>query len=129
MKMILIIAMMMLSGISYGQESNKEENSKPMAFAKVTPEQKFEYDSNRSSFTIYTVGGLKPYNHETTEAFQKKFNISYHDFGCIAPVSMTFFETYNLLVFQHLQKQYGNDWQKDIRDNAIGINKWKERNK
>lgn len=129
LKGIIIKAFLLMSFLSYSQESGRDENSKPLPFAQVTPEQKFEYDSKRNSFTIYTVGGLKPYNHETTETFQKEFNITYHDFGCIAPGNMTFFETYNLLVFQHLQKQYGNDWQKDIRDNAIGINKWKERNK
>lgn len=99
LKGIILKAFLLMSFLSYSQQSGRDENSKPLPFAQVTPEQKFKYDSKRNSFTIYTVGGLKPYSHEATETFQKKFDITYHDFGCIAPANMTFLKHITYLSF------------------------------
>lgn len=84
----------------------------------------FRTDIENNTLKIYTVGGLKPYNYELTQAFQKKFSITYHDFGCLAPMNMDYYQKYNQLVFQYLKNKWGTEWEKDIKDNAIGFNRW-----
>jgi len=83
----------------------------------------FGADIKNNTLKIYTLGGLKPYNQETTQAFEKRYNVTYHDFGCLAPGSMDFYNAYNLLVFKYFNEKYGNEWEKDIKDNAMGFYK------
>jgi hypothetical protein len=108
MKTIIAILFTLIFSFSHGQKTTPGETKKAIPF------------------TIYTLGGLKPYNNEVTESYQKKFNIRYHNFGCIAPENMEYYEKYNLLVFQHLQEKWGEEWTKDIRDNTIGWYKWSQ---
>lgn len=124
MKKLALLMALMLFTYSYGQDTPQDKEKKGPAFARISPEKKFESDLKRNSFTIYTVGGLKPTHYKTDMAFQKKYTITYHDFGCLAPKTMDFYEQYNLLVFQHLSEKWGEEWKKDIKDNAIGFNKW-----
>ena len=127
MKNLALLVALMLFTYSYGQETPQEKGKKGPAFAKIlTPEEKFENGLKRNSFTIYTVGGLKPSNFETDMAFQKKYAITYHDFGCLAPKTRDFYEQYNLLVFQYLSEKWDDEWQKDIKNNAIGFSKWRQ---
>ena len=126
MKKILILVTLFCISVNYAQEPAPKEAGKPLAFRQITPEQKFESDIKKDSFTIYTLGGLKPYNYEVALAFQKKFHVKYHDFGCLAPTTFDFYEKYNILVFNHLKEKWGREWEKDIKDNAIGFSKWKE---
>jgi hypothetical protein len=92
----------------------------------LTPEKQFQADLKNNDLKIYTVGGLKPYNHEVVQAFENTHAINYHDFGCLAPPNMDYYADYNLLVFQYRKEKYGNKWEKDIKDNAMGFYKWKE---
>lgn len=124
MKTIIAILFTLIFSFSHGQKTTPGETKKAIPFAIITPEKKFESDLKKNAFTIYTLGGLKPYNNEVTEAYQKKFNIRYHNFGCIAPENMGYYEKYNLLVFKHLQEKWGEEWEKDIRDNSMGWYKW-----
>jgi len=124
MKTIIAIIFILTFTFGHAQETSKDETKKTLAFRQIKPEDKFASDVKRNSFTVYTVGGLKPYDHKTTEMFQKKYNVTYHNFGCIAPGNMDYYEQYNLLVFQHLNKKFSPGWEKDIKDNAIGFYKW-----
>ena len=121
MKTIITLILIMTFSFGYCQEAPKINKCKPKAFAQVTPQQKFENDLKRNSFTIYTIGGLKPSNHKIDKEFQKKFSIIYHDFGCIAPPDMDYYTAYNFIVFKHLSEKWGNVWEKDIKDNAMGF--------
>lgn len=127
MKTIVLVAFMMLNGISYSQETANNDKPKTVVFAKIkTPEEKFAGDVSNGAIRIYTVGGLKPHDPAVTAAFQEKFGVTYHDFGCIAPGNMSYYYKYNVLVFQYLRETWGNDWQTHIKDNTIGLYKWKE---
>lgn len=57
--------------------------------------------------------------------FQEKYKIKYHDFGCVIPENMDYYREYNLLVLQYLKKKHGTKWEKDIRKNILGWEKWK----
>jgi hypothetical protein len=39
---------------------------------------------------------------------------------------MDFHEVYNRLVFEHFQTKWDSEWQKEIKDNAIGFYHWKQ---
>ena len=59
--------------------------------------------------------------------FAKKYNIHFHDFGCIAPTNFKEYETKNQLVFEYLNKTYGKQWQKEIKQSVMGFEKWKKK--
>ena len=121
MKTIVAIVLALLSFAVYGQSEPACTRGQQQ-----TAEVQFQKDLKNGSLKIYTVGGLKPSNHKVDTAFQETYKIEYHDFGCIAPPNMDYYASYNLLVFNHLKEKWGNSWEKDIKDNAIGFYKWKE---
>lgn len=76
--------------------------------------------------TIYLIGGIASVITKEDLAFAKKYNIQFHDFGCLAPVNMIKYEKLNAQVFDQLNKEYGNNWQKEIRKGILGYEKWKK---
>ena len=51
----------------------------------------------------------------------------FHDFGCIAPTNFKEYETKNELVFEYLNKIYGKQWQKEIKQSVMGFEKWRKK--
>lgn len=123
-----IFTLMLLFAIAntYAQDKQHNTQQKNMAFETISPEKKFERNLAKNSFTIYTLGGLKPDNLNASRAFQEKYSVTYHDFGCLAPGNLEFYQKYNLLVYQHLSTKWGSEWETGIKDNAIGFYNWKQ---
>lgn len=88
---------------------------------------KIEINSNTK--TIYLLGGIASVITKEDLAFAKKYNIQFHDFGCIAPTNFKEYETKNELVFDFLNTIYGKPWQKEMKPNVMGFEKWKKSNK
>lgn len=86
---------------------------------------KIEINSNTK--TIYVLGGIASVITKEDLAFAKKYNIQFHDFGCIAPTNFEEYEVKNELVFEYLNKTYGKQWQKDMKANVLGFEKWKKK--
>ncbi|MFN7045262.1 MAG: hypothetical protein ACK4M1_08700 [Flavobacterium sp.] len=86
---------------------------------------KIEINSNTK--TIYVLGGIASAITKEDLAFAKKYNIHFHDFGCIAPTNFEEYEAKNELVFDNLNKSYGNQWQKEIKPGVLGFEKWKKK--
>ena len=86
---------------------------------------KIEINSNTK--TIYVLGGIASVITKEDLAFAKKYNIQFHDFGCIAPTNFKEFETKNELVFEYLNKTYGKQWQKEIKQSVMGFEKWRKK--
>ena len=86
---------------------------------------KIEINSNTK--TIYILGGIASVITKEDLAFAKKYNIYFHDFGCIAPTNFKEYETKNELVFEYLNKTYGMQWQKEIKLSVLGFDKWKKK--
>lgn len=82
---------------------------------------------NSKTKTIYVLGGIASVITKEDLAFAKKHNLSFHDFGCLAPVNFEFYEAKNNLVFEFLNENYGGIWQKDIKPNVMGFEKWKRK--
>lgn len=75
--------------------------------------------------TIYLLGGIAASLTKEDMEFAKKYGITFHDFGCIAPVNFEEYESKNAQVFDWLNKTYGTDWQKEVKASALGFEKWK----
>ena len=88
---------------------------------------KIEINSNTK--TIYVLGGIASVITKEDLAFAKKYNVQFHDFGCIAPTNFEEYEAKNALVFEFLNKSYGNQWQKEIKPSVMGFEKWRKNNK
>ena len=86
---------------------------------------KIEINSNTK--TIYVLGGIASVITKEDLAFAKKYNVQFHDFGCIAPINFEEYEAKNALVFEYLNKNYGNQWQKEIKPSVLGFEKWRKK--
>ena len=86
---------------------------------------KIEINSNTK--TIYILGGIASVITKDDLTFAKKYNVQFHDFGCIAPTNFKEYEAKNELVFEFLNKTYGKQWQKEIRPSVLGFEKWKKK--
>jgi len=82
---------------------------------------------NSKTKTIYLLGGIASVITKEDLAFAKKYNIHFHDFGCIAPTNFKEYETKNELAFEYLNKTYGMQWQKEIKLSVLGFDKWKKK--
>jgi hypothetical protein len=78
---------------------------------------------------IYLLGGIVSAVGEKEMLFAKKYNIVFHDFGCLAPTNLEAYEELNGKTFDLLNIQFGNKWQEELKPTALGFIKWKEKNK
>lgn len=114
MKTIVTFLFVLLMSVStYAQEKN------------ITPQQKLQTDSKKGTVTLYILGGIVSKATPVDKGFQKKYKVKYHDFGCVAPENLDYYTDYNLLVLQYLKKKFGTKWEKDIRKDILGWEKWK----
>lgn len=86
---------------------------------------KIEINSNTK--TIYVLGGIASVITKDDLTFAKKYNVKFHDFGCIAPINFEEYEAKNALVFEYLNKTFGKQWQKEIKPSVLGFEKWKKK--
>lgn len=81
---------------------------------------------NQNQKIIYVLGGIASiYTKEDIE-FEKKYNIKYYDFGCIAPTNFEEYVAKNKKVFDWLSKEFGENWQKYIKAASMGFSEWKD---
>jgi len=94
---------------------------------KQTPEQKFQRDLENDKIQLYFIGGIASRVTDKDAKFVANYHIAYHDFGCTPPPSLSDYAAYNVHVLNHLAEKFGNDWEKDIRKDILGWEKWKEK--
>ena len=82
---------------------------------------------NQNTKTIYILGGIASVITKEDLAFAKIYNLRFHDFGCLAPANFEFYESKNALVFEDLNQTFGKQWQKDMKPNVMGFDKWKKK--
>lgn len=125
MKLILILLFVTISAMGQTDTTTVAKNQK-VPFKEVTPENAFKASVKHNTIRIYILGGIASAVREKELEFAKKYNVTFHDFGCVAPVNLSFYEAYNQLVFQHLTTTFGTEWLKEINPKVIGISKYKE---
>jgi len=133
MKKIVFYSFWLLATLNVYSQKDTTENSTIVTEKELkkllmqTSKDKFESDLKSKKLTIYLLGGIVPVIKEKDLEFEKHYKINYQDFGCTAPMNFEFYEHYNLLVFDFLSKEYGNDWIASANKNAFGLKKWKEK--
>lgn len=111
-----LLAIILLSGISMAQNKAKSNDNAKTVEVKVKP-------------IIYLLGGIVSSVGEKEMAFAKKYNVAFHDFGCLAPTNLEVYEELNSKTFDLLNIQFGFKWQEDIKPTTLGFSKWKAKNK
>jgi len=71
--------------------------------------------------TILLQGGIAPVVYTTDKAFERKYKITFNDFGCVAGDRQECLIAYNKTIFDYLDRTYGKKWRKEIRKDAIGL--------
>ena len=84
-------------------------------------------DDKRDVKVVYLAKGISAHDLVDTAWIAKKYNIQFHDFGCIAPTNFKEYETKNAVVFEYLNKTFCKLWQKEIKPNVLGFEKWVNR--
>lgn len=64
--------------------------------------------------------GDAPVVYFSDSAFQKKYGLSYHDYGCIGE-PWTCMLQYNRTIFTYLDQTYGRRWRREVRKDVIGL--------
>lgn len=118
-----------------GKTTNKAE---PMPFRRIdkkvqadsnttTPGEQFTTDLKNNSLRLYVLGGIAAVITSKDKEFAQQSGFTYHDFGCLAPPDIMYYETYNRLVLDHLKLNLKTGWQKQVVLNTIGLQNWKEK--
>lgn len=82
-------------------------------------------DIKRGTPFILLQGGIAPVRYPSDEEFENLFGIYYFEQGCVAS-DFKLTKAYNSAVFDHLDKNFGKSWRKQIRKDAIGFKEWKK---
>lgn len=117
MKNIIYTFLILFIGMNSSAQEEKNKTSEIEVLSHI--------DINYTN-TIYLIGGIASVITKEDIAFAKKYNIQYHDFGCLAPANMEKYEKLNAQVFEQLNKEFGSNWQKEIRKGILGYEKWKK---
>lgn len=112
-KLQLILTIFLISFALQAQEKKQNDTIK--------------IEINSTTKTIYVLGGIASVITKEDLAFAKKYNVHFHDFGCIAPTNFEEYEAKNELIFDFLNKTYGMQWQKEINPSVLGFEKWKKK--
>lgn len=73
---------------------------------------------------LLIVGGISPAVFIGQGRFKKKYGVGYNDFGCIPECSDQEMKLYNYAIFDWLNERYGKKWQKSVRKDVVGYDKW-----
>jgi hypothetical protein len=110
------MVILMLSSTKFAQKKIEKQVNVKTTPAKMNP-------------IIYLLGGIVPTIGQKEYDFAKKYCVSYHDFGGLAPTNLEKYEALNGTTFELLNIQFGPKWQTEINPNTLGFAKWKENNK
>lgn len=81
-------------------------------------------DQQINSKKIYLLGGIASVITEKEINFSKKYNIQFHDLGCIHPEKSIEYEKSNCEIFNYLNEKFGKQWQKEINPYTLGLQNW-----
>ena len=87
-----------------------------------------EKDIKNKTIYLLIQGGIAPVVYSNDSIFEKKYNISYYDYGCVAAKEDCILN-YNMKIFDYLNNKYGKNWYKEVRKDIAGLREWKKRKK
>jgi len=127
MRQLITLILILFGSLSFSQNKNQF-----FRFSSISKEScdtvsnLFKEDLSDKNLHLFIVGGPVPTIYETDQDFNKKFKVSYYDFGCIVPTSRECLKEYNYLVFAYLSEKYGEKWLKKVRKDVLGLREWKK---
>lgn len=71
---------------------------------------------------LLLVGSIVPVIYTNQHKFEKKYKVSYFDFGCTPP-AYECIEEYNKKIFSYLDKKYGDKWRLEVRPDVEYLTK------
>lgn len=77
-------------------------------------------DIKNKKVYVMLQGGIAPIHVIGQEVFERKYNVSYFDLGCVVPANLCI-EHYNAEVGKYLDKIYGKKWRKEVRVDVKGL--------
>ncbi|WP_417236622.1 hypothetical protein [Bizionia paragorgiae] len=69
------------------------------------------------------IGGIAPTTMANDSKFENKYEIYFYDFGCTGP-DHEIVVAYNITVAKYLNKRYGMNWLKEVKNDIIGFKEW-----
>jgi hypothetical protein len=75
---------------------------------------------------LLLAGGIAPTIIDTDPEFERKYKVYFYEFGCTGP-DYELIIAYNQVVFEYLNKQYGKKWQKEVRNDVVGLKDWRKK--
>jgi hypothetical protein len=146
MKELIFILTLIISSSSFAQVNNNEEKMIDSGTENLSDEQlnssgaskllfsqKSEIkklannDINNGNPFLILQGGIAPVIISTDLEFEGKYSIYFYEYGCTDP-GHKLIEEYNNVIFKYLTDQYGKKWIKEVRDDVVGLDKWKKKN-
>lgn len=111
-----LLVLMLFSSATFAQNRTESQVAEKAIAVKMKP-------------VIYLLGGIVSAIGQKEYDFAKKYNIAFHDFGCVAPANLEKYEELNGKIFELLSIQFGPKWLTEISPNTLGFAKWMENNK
>ena len=122
----------------FGQENNKEVIDSIFIYTDSPSEFRLKFlencekafiiadqDIKKQEIKLLIVGGIAPAIYPTDQDFEKKYQVTYYDYGDLAAKGECMFN-YNTRVFDYLTEIYGKSWKKEIRKDVYGLKRWKK---
>ena len=101
-------------------ETNKYSNLDSLCSG-LYSKQKALTDIKSGKARLLVQGGIAAVYYPTDKSFRETYKIGYELFGCVAPATINCLEEYNQVVFEHLQRTYGDNWKNEVRKDVIGL--------
>lgn len=125
----IFLSMLGFTGTAFGQEVNPSGQtivaSSDTSYADANRMYfKAQRDLKEGNATLYIIGGVSPVYYRGQKKFKRKYGIDYYDFGCVADYSYQEIREYNDALFLWLDENYGEKWQRDVRKDVVGFDKW-----
>lgn len=118
----LYLLILLISSVSFSQTETILGCTKHVA---ISAKMNFEEDLKNNSLTIYLQGGIVSVIKKEDLVFQEKYDIRYHDSGCVVVGDFEYYKMYNHHVFAYLSEKFGDGWKKELSISAFGLDKQK----
>lgn len=81
-------------------------------------------DISSGKIMVLLAGGIGPVEYTTDKLFEKRYEISFNDYGDL-PAESECMKKYNFVIFAYLSEKYGNRWLREIRKDVFALEEWK----
>lgn len=123
MKNIIILIFLIVTGSGYAQQAEGCTKGR----YDPNSSEKFSADLTNNQLKLYVMGGIAAVITKKDKEFAQKSGFTYHDFGCVAPSDLSYYERYNHLVLDHFKSNLKAGWHEEVILNTIGLQNWKKK--